>query len=464
MAEDNDHVDVLKFACGLSTCPVEFVRTVSVGCVRSDCYNPSQVKFDWLREHDVTARDVFNHFPSVRALNLSQPRLSNTDLESLSSSVRDNKLKNLELSVVDLRDRVRYLVGATEHPALESLSLKYCDLCRLDVQRLNEALRKNKLPRLKELDLSGNPVEGCLADLLGESSHPGFPTLESLSLARTNLNKDDVRCLNNAARNQRLPTLKKLNLENNPLRGCLSDLFGEEDDHSGFPYLEELDLQGTRLSADDVQRLGKAVNGGKLPELKRLWLTDNTLTGCLRHLFGGPDCQGFSGLEDLNLQNTALNQDDLQSLNKAELFPNLALLFLGHNRLTGCVKDLFRGPGFLNLSVLDLDETELNLEDVESLTAAVTAGKLPELSSIHLKRNPLRGLEEAVERCVAACRVHCKDIKRVFVQGCGLNPDLTLRCAEKFEGVQIRIEGDESEDCSSDDDDDVMSSDSSDDN
>ncbi len=356
-----------------------------------------------------------NHpgFSSLEKLKLYGICLNQQDVKSLSEAVGAEKLpqlKKLDLQYSRITGFMKDLFGGPGHPpfsGLKKINLSNTNLNQTDVKSLGEAVKAGKLPKLKELRLCQNTLTGCLKDLLGGSHHPGFLSLEKLNLHETHLNQEDVKSLGEAVGARKLLNLNELDLSCNTLTGCLKDLFGELD-HPGFISLEYLILCRTHLKQKDVESLSQAVRAGKLPNLKHLSLEDITLSGYLKDLFGGPNHPGFSRLEHLCLVQTHLTQDDVEILSEAARvgkLPQLKTLRLWNNTLTGCLKDLFRRPnhpGFPNLEELDLWETHPNQEDVENISVAVRAGKLPQLKELNLCSNNLKLLENEVETLFAA--------------------------------------------------------------
>ncbi len=145
-----------------------------------------------------------------------------------------------------------------------------------------------------------------------------------------------------------------------------------------------VDIQRVGLSKSELQSLTKAIRAGKLLQLKQLDLRSNILSGCLKDLFGGP----------------------------------------GH-------------PGFPSLKRLDLHNTDLNQEDVESLSAAVRAGKLPQLKELNLGFNDLSDMEREVEALVAACVAHCEELLWLGLRDTGLSEEFIQWCRDKYRDVLI---------------------------
>ncbi len=389
-----EHRQVLNFASGLSHHVGQFLchHHLSTSHNTTDEKYSLGIIFIMLKENHIFSQDVFK------------------------TLFQDNSIKVLDISDVTLSET--------------------------DIQCLVKAIRAGKLTQLKTLRLALNTLTGCLKDLLEGPDHPGFPSLEILDLGNTHLSWEDVESLREAVRAGKLPHLKELDLLENTLTGCLKDLFGGPD-HPGFPSLEILDLGKTALNWEDVKSLSEAVRAGKLPYLKELKLSWNTLTGCLKDLFGGPDHPGFLSLEILDLGKTDLNRENVESLGEAVQagkLPQLKKLNLKWNTLTGCLKDLFGGPdhpGFPSLENLDLWNTHLNQEDVESLSEAVRARKLPQLTFLFLKDNDLRHMEREVEDLIAACDAHCEKWVYLFLWDPELSKESMRRCGDKYHDVEI---------------------------
>ncbi len=244
-----------------------------------------------------------------------------------------------------------------------------------------------ELEKLEKLYLSGTRIERSLKLLFGGEDNPGFPSLQELYLVDTELDAADLEALGEAVKQNKLPQLQKINLEHNTLTGSLKHLFGGED-HPGFPSLQELDLDHTNLDAADLESLREAVKQNKLPQIQKINLGWNTLTGSLKHLFGEEDHPRLPSLQELNLADTELDAADLKTLCEAvkqNKLPQLQKLHLGRNTLTSSLKHLFGGedhPGFPSLQELDLDHTNLDAADLEALREAVKQKKLPRLQKV----------------------------------------------------------------------------------
>ncbi len=117
----------------------------------------------------------------------------------------------------------------------------------------------------------------------------------------------------------------------------------------------------------------------------------------------------------------------------------LVSLNLGNGRLTGAMKLLTERshPGFPSLEVLDLSETHLNREDVESLSEAVRAGKLPQLKELYLSYNDLSHMEREVEALIAAWYAHCEERVNLGLMETGLREEFKQRCRDKYPNVEI---------------------------
>ena len=166
----------------------------------------------------------------------------------------------------------------------------------------------NRFSNLRNIEIADSPLTGCLSSFLPDP-HPGLHELEKLTLERTALNKDDLQHLSQIIQNNKLPQLKVLDLSGNTLTGCLSSFL--PDPHPGLPELWYLNLKHTALNKDDLQHLLSVAY--KLPKLRELDLSGNTLSGCLSSFLPDPH-PGLPELQNLNLERTALNKEDLKHL------------------------------------------------------------------------------------------------------------------------------------------------------
>ncbi len=84
---------------------------------------------------------------------------------------------------------------------------------------------------------------------------------------------------------------------------------------------------------------------------------------------------------------------------------------------------------------LDLRDAHLNREDVESLSEAVRAGKLPQLEELNLISSDLSNMEDEVEALIAACDAHCEKWVLLNLYGSGLSGEFIQRCRNEYRNV-----------------------------
>ena len=187
-------------------------------------------------------------------------------------------------------------------PELQWLLLRGTSLNKEDLEHLLSIT--HKLPNLQKMDLSESIVTGYLSTFLSDPC-PGLPELEEINLRYTALNMEDLQQLSHITQSIKLPKLRELDLSQNTLMGFLSRFL--PDPHPGICHLEKLNLSSTMLNEVDLQHLTHITQSNKLPKLRNLDLSENTLTRCLSRLLPNPH-PGLHELEILDLHNTKIKQ------------------------------------------------------------------------------------------------------------------------------------------------------------
>ena len=381
--------------------------------------------------------------PQLQKLNLHWARLNEEDLQHLSNITQSNKLPNLQ----GLNLSGNTLTGCLSNflpdphpglPQLQKLSLDGTGLNKDDAQHLLSVA--HKLPKLKELDLSEYTLTGCLSNFLPDP-YPGLPQLQKLYLWNTGLNKDDLRHLSNITQGNKLQKLQKLDLAGNDLTGCLSSFL--PDPHPGLPQLQKLYLWNTGLNKDDLQHLSNITQSNKLPNLQELDLLGNNLTGCLSSFLPDPH-PGLPQLELLNLNHTRLNRDDLQhlfSITQSNKLPKLQKLDLAGNDLTGCLSSFLPDPhpGLPQLQKLDLEDTALNKDDLQHLTHLIQTQNLPRLEYFDLRCNGLSGLESELEKLIETCITHHKVQMKLRLWFIDISIEFKIKWRNRCKGTNIQL-------------------------
>ena len=258
----------------------------------------------------------------------------------------------------------------TDHPTCPvavSLELEKKGLGAVDMKAISDAAKRGKFKQLKEINLTENTLTDCLSDLFGFSDDPNFPSLETVQLENTRLSKNDLIGIFEALRDGKLPKLHNIKLLPMNLTDYL-DGFLMAAHHPIFPFRKSVTLKNCNLSANTIRSICTSVNDGKLSNLKEVDLSDNKLTNCMSGLFSSFDSPRFPWLRRLCLSNCELSGDDVMGIfNAGTKLAKLQELDLSNNSLTDLIERLLSGtdpPVFFNLKILRLMNSQLSKTDL----------------------------------------------------------------------------------------------------
>ena len=233
-----------------------------------------------------------------------------------------------------------------------------------------------------------------------------------------------------------------INLSNINLSDCHQKFLSFEMDN-----LKRLILKGTQLNKNDLVNLFQAISNNKFPDLIELNVSENTLEGCIHHLVEGPGL-GLQSLEVLNLRDTHMANSDISALGtlcKQGRFPKLTTFILTGNELTGAVNDILSHAGFTNLATLMIKESQLNGNDVKSLSNTVKEGRLPNLKSLCLGLHSDEIYDMDVEEFIKTCVQHAQHEMYIRIEGqlsdnsCELMASV---CAESYVHLKVKMRKD----------------------
>ena len=227
-----------------------------------------------------------------------------------------------------------------QFPLLHTLVLSDCWLVMCDLTSLVD---QTQLPKLRHLDISFNFHESSdyqfiLTTLLSRRN----PLWITVVVRQCRLNFYALNGLK--TKGKYLADLITLDMTDNPgVSGCLSVLMRHY-----FPKLNILILRQCGLISSDMSSLAQAINCGRLPELRHLDLSLNTIgwgSKCLLELL--VESEGFPSLNNLILCKCLLTVQDLCCLRQAGLdgkFPRIRHLDISFNGLSDHVGILSRDP------------------------------------------------------------------------------------------------------------------------
>ena len=193
--------------------------------------------------------------------------------------------------------------------------------------------------------------------------------------------------------------------------------------------LKYLHLGSTEMSVGMGRKICQQLN--HLLCLEHIKISDNSLTGCLQH-FVPKAHPGLPSLRELQLRDTGLIHEDLQHLLatiQSDKLPNLRVIDLSYNTLTGCLSSFIPDPhldlaeqeklnpkdasllakpypGLSALEELHLSNTELEEADLQCLSDLIKSCKLPELIDLDLSNNRSDRNEEKLNKLKEVCMFH----------------------------------------------------------
>ena len=317
---------------------------------------------------------------------LCKTKMNETDTRSLIRTVLPT-VTELDLSNETLTGCLGDFLKSDIYLNLSVLDLCNTNLCVDDMKSLGLFCCGQQ--RLNVLKLSGNTLTNNISHLLDFGLKKANPCCPEPLLDDTKLSRNDMKALSAAAQQGALKEWSTLNLSKKTLTDTLHDLF-----EGKFIMLETLLLDDIKLSISDVRALSTAARKGKLPQLKTLNLSKNTLTDTLHDLFEGE----LFWLESLLLEDTKLSVSDMRALSRAireRKLQHLKTLNLSKNTPTNTLHDLFEGnfdlfeDNFIMCETLLLEDTKLSISDVRALSTAAQQGALKEWSTLNLSKNTL---------------------------------------------------------------------------
>nr|KAJ0225898.1 hypothetical protein LSAT_V11C100041920 [Lactuca sativa] len=297
----------------------------------------SQVGPNWSRLlNNLTSLTVL-HLRSCRLSTLSPidlPALSDVDLSmnSFDSKFPDWILNLTSLSSIDLSScgfygRVPLSLG--ELPNLRYLSLAMNNNLTVSCTQLF----KGSWPKIEVLDFASNKLHGKIPAAIGN-----------------------------------ITSLTSLNLFQNNVEGGIPGSIGK------LCNLKFLSVSGNNMTGSLPEGVDTCVSNSSMPNLERLWLTNNKLVGRL------PEWVGQLGnLEELELDYNQLHGPIPTSLGRLQ---RLTSLGLGGNKFNGTLPESF---GQLS----ELTNFDVSFNDLTGIVSEAHFLKLSKLTFLHLSSNSL---------------------------------------------------------------------------
>ena len=318
-------------------------------------------------------------WPTLRTLNLEQCNITLHDIKALCEAVQKEMLPSLqELQGLAGNRNLSGQVDALLCRTIRKLDLQECNLTADDIRALNEANSKGFLPCLQELQLSKNlNIQGMCEILL---SNP-WMVMQQLNLFQCNLNENDTNQIHSARMKGILPSLD-LTVECSlpghvPVVPVMCGAWASE---------EVLDL--SKCDKQDLTTIAEANRYGQLPSVKRINLQHNrNISGQVGALL----CSTWSALEDLDLVSSDLTCRDVEALDQANQLHHLPCLkklnLYWCKKLSGQGLTALLSHTWSTLKEVNLRYCSLTSADGDTLLEACRQGRLPQLSKLDIGGN-----------------------------------------------------------------------------
>lgn len=212
-----------------------------------------------------------NNSSNFTSLDISKNKLSRADLETIFGSLKEfSKLKELRLRGNEFGSKETSAILLEEWSSLELLDVSRCDLDENDMFSLLSGL--NKVPKLKTLTIKGNKIGSEITDELleplKEHKHESLTTLDlsHISPYSGEFPTEFYQVL------KIFPNLTSLDISNSRIE----DTKALSDALQGLPKLENIDLSFNRIGGNGVISIIRVLKE-KCPNLSSLDLLFNEI-------------------------------------------------------------------------------------------------------------------------------------------------------------------------------------------
>ena len=195
-----------------------------------------------------------NSVPNLTKLNLSSTNMGEDEASALARALEDvPELSDLDMTYNALGHGIIELAkNLNSVPNLTKLNLSSTNMGEDEASALARALED--VPELSDLDMTYNALGHGIIELAKNLN--SVPNLTKLNLSSTNMGEDEASALDRALKD--VPKLRNLDLGGNPLGRGVRDLVQHL---SSVPKLEYLSLFSVQMTKTEIEELCTAVKG-----------------------------------------------------------------------------------------------------------------------------------------------------------------------------------------------------------
>ena len=303
---------------------------------------------------------------NLKRLDLSNSLLSDEKTLGSLFFARCPLLEDLNLNKTDITTSgIKVLTKQLNWPSLKKLFLSSNKVTFQGIESLVSALESSNL---QVLDLShNNNISDQGLQILASGK---WPELESLNLRNISTTAKGTKSLVDTPK---WPDLKILDISDNPLQNeGLALLFSGK-----WPLLENLSLRNIAATPEGIKSLAGILEWSNL---KVLDISDNNISNQGLHILASGK---WLLLENLNLRNTFITAEGMESLVSPSKCPNLKVLNLSDNSLQNEGLEVFSFAKWPLLENLNLKNTKIK----ETGIRGITKPKWPNLKTLDVSEN-----------------------------------------------------------------------------
>jgi len=321
-----------------------------------------------LRDEQDLASLFSQEYPPLESFSLHNSGIPVKEIEFIIHKSNWINLKSLSVSWNRIQDEGIEILVSRTWPLLEYLNLYTTNITAKGIECI---INKSNWINLKKLGISWNQIQDKGIEILASGK---WPQLEILDLQQTNITAKGIEFIINKSN---WINLKSLDVSRNKIQdeGIAILASGK------WPYLEDLDLASTDITAKGIECIINKANWINLKSLDVSW--NQIKDEGIEKLASGK----WPRLEDLSLLLAGITAKGIELIAKKANWINLKKLGISWNQIQDEGIEILVSGKWPLLQDLDLRDIKITSKGLECL---ISKSNWPKLKSLNVSENKIR--------------------------------------------------------------------------